>query len=55
LEEFKKQLPADEQQSEATQIEQTQQRKESLSLPPTSVPQLEQKIELPKNASPEAR
>ena len=53
LEEFKKKVPV-EQTSQTTNTE-TDQQKESLSLPPTSAPQVEPKISLPKTASPEAK
>ncbi|MFH0773849.1 MAG: tetratricopeptide repeat protein [bacterium] len=54
LEEFKKKVPVETTQTQETGIDTTQQ-KESLSLPPTSVPQVEPKISLPKTASPEAK
>jgi tetratricopeptide (TPR) repeat protein len=53
LEEFKKKLPAETQTKDTTSG--TTQKKESLSLPATSVPQVEPKISLPKTASPEAK
>jgi len=53
LEEFKKKVPAETQTPEATTD--TTQKKESLSLPPTTAPQVEPKINLPKTASPEAK
>lgn len=52
LEEFKKKVP--ETQPSQTQTE-IKQQKETLSLPPTSAPQVEPKISLPKTASPEAK
>ena len=54
LEEFKKKLPADTQTTDSTGAATTP-TKESLSLPPTGVPQIEPKINLPKTASPEAK
>ena len=53
LEEFKKKVPAE---SQTTQTNTgTTQTKESLSLSPTTAPQIEPKINLPKTASPEAK
>lgn len=54
LEEFKKKVPVETQTQEKTGAEAAQ-SKETLSLPPTSVPQVEPKISLPKTASPEAK
>jgi Tfp pilus assembly protein PilF len=53
LEEFKKKVPAEAQTTDTTQN--STQQKESLTLPPTTAPQMEPKIELPKTASPEAK
>ncbi len=54
LEEFMKKIPPESQTSETKPTGKTQQ-KESLSLPPTTAPQVEPLLELPKTASPEAR
>jgi len=53
LVEFTSKLPPETQSEEVTQTDSLQ--KESLVLPPTSAPQMEPKIELPKTASPEAK
>lgn len=56
LEEFKKKVPVETSATDAEQGEsKAQQKKETLSLPPTSAPQMEPKISLPKTASPEAK
>ena len=54
LEEFKKKVPAETQTTETAPAA-TEQKNETLSLPPTGVPQVEPKISLPKTASPEAK
>ncbi|MCX6730709.1 MAG: hypothetical protein NTZ55_02590 [Candidatus Roizmanbacteria bacterium] len=54
LEEFKKKIPTESQTTQTNNTEATQ-KKESLSLSPTGVPQIEPKINLPPTASPEAK
>jgi len=54
LEEFKKKVPVDATQTQTTDSAAAKQ-KETLSLPPTGIPQMEPKISLPKTASPEAK
>lgn len=54
LEEFKKKIPTESQTTQSTNTEATQ-KKETLSLSPTGVPQIEPKINLPPTASPEAK
>lgn len=54
LEEFKKKVPAETQTPDTTTTESVQ-KKETLSLPPSAVPQVEPKISLPNTASPEAK
>ena len=54
LVEFKKKVP-ETTQTQGTDTTGTTQKKETLSLPPTTVPQVEPKISLPKTASPEAK
>lgn len=54
LEEFKKKLPVESESTEQTQTG-TDQQRETLSLPPTTAPQVEPMISLPQTASPEAK
>lgn len=54
LEEFKKKLPAETETTKQTQTE-TVPQQETLSLPPTTAPQVEPMISLPQTASPEAK